>query len=86
VHTLVLLEPEQLDEAEQERLYQWLEHEGRAVLVVSIIFRPLFPRVVSGQFRDDLYYRLNMLFLECTDRLRLLDGAPERWSDIEELA
>jgi hypothetical protein len=83
VHTLVLLDPEQLDEADQERLYFWLEHEGRAARVVSIIVRPLFPLVVTGRFREDLYYRLNTLFLEWTDELQLVDAAPERWSGRE---
>lgn len=73
VRTIVLLDPEQLDDVNQERLFHWLHDDGRDVRVVSIIFQPLFPLVVSGRFCQDLYYRLNTRFVSCAEGRPLFD-------------
>lgn len=70
VRTLVLDGPETLEPAEQDRLFLWLESDGRDVQVVSIARRPLFALVEAGAFCPDLYYRLNTVCTWDTGRAR----------------
>lgn len=70
VRTLVLDGPEALDATEQDRLFLWLEAQGRHVQVVSIVRRPLFALVEAGAFCADLYYRLNTVRVSRTDPAR----------------
>jgi Sigma-54 interaction domain len=62
--TFVLLRVDILSTPGQLALLQWIEREGAHTQIVSLAERNLFPLVESGAFRDDLYYRLNTVYLE----------------------
>ncbi len=55
--------------AEQQRhLLAWMTGAGANVQIISISERQLFPRVWQKAFLDDLYYRLNMVYVALDDR------------------
>jgi hypothetical protein len=62
--TLVIHDVDALSPEHQGALSAWLDRPavGRTQ-VVSTTNAPLFPRVVAGLFREELYYRLNTLVL-----------------------
>lgn len=64
--TLVLQEVARLTAAQQAEFLEWLTRIGRRVQVVSTAGQSLFALVTSGEFRDDLYYRLNMMRFDVT--------------------
>ncbi|HEV3060921.1 MAG TPA: hypothetical protein VGY48_21925 [Vicinamibacterales bacterium] len=62
--TLVIHDVDALSPEHQGALSAWLERPaGGRTQVVSTTNAPLFPRVVAGLFREELYYRLNTLVL-----------------------
>ena len=62
--TLVLTELGALQAVQQTRLFHWLDRIGRQVQVVSMTAQPLSSMVERGEFRADLYYRLNIMRFE----------------------
>ena len=46
---------------EQGSIFEWLDRAQGQVQVVSMSARPLFPLVERGEFRIDLFYRLNVV-------------------------
>ena len=62
--TLVLHELAALPSVQQTRLFHWLDRIRRRVQVVSMTAQPLFSLVERGEFRVDLYYRLNIMRFE----------------------
>ena len=51
-------------DAEQKALLLWLQETDCRVQVVSTTTRKLYDAVLRGDFRADLYYRLNIVLLE----------------------
>jgi transcriptional regulator of acetoin/glycerol metabolism len=49
---------------QQDELFNWLCQSERLMQVVSITTQNLFALMTSGQFREDLYYRLNTMLFE----------------------
>jgi hypothetical protein len=62
--TLVIWDVDAIDRARQEQLLAWIERCPPELQVVSIAQRPLFPLVLSDDFLDALYYRLNTVCLD----------------------
>lgn len=62
--TFLLRDLEHLSAGEQHQLLDWLGRSGGHAQVVSTAAIPLLPRVVTGEFLEALYYRLNMV---CVD-------------------
>jgi transcriptional regulator of acetoin/glycerol metabolism len=62
--TLVIREVDALDSAQQRQLLEWLDGPDH-VQVISVASCPLFPLVLCGGFDEGLYYRLNVVYVEC---------------------
>jgi hypothetical protein len=62
--TLILDAGDRLSARDQASFLGWLNDNGRSVCVVTTSPRPLFPLVEAGLFFDDLYYRLNQVFID----------------------
>jgi len=63
--TLILRHVASMDSAQQVSLLQWLAtHVGNSQ-VVSLAATRLFPLVERSAFLDQLYYRLNVVHLQC---------------------
>ena len=62
--TLILDAGDRLSERDQTSFLGWLNDSGRSVCVLTTSPRPLFPLVEAGLFVDDLYYRLNHVFID----------------------
>ena len=54
---------------EQGSIFEWLDRARGQVQVVSMSARPLFPLVERGEFRIDLFYRLNVLRIRAASRM-----------------
>ena len=65
--TVVLHDVEHLRPADQQRLLQWLEDAPQRPQIISKSSRALYPLVCAGRFSEDLYYRLNSVYLDCTN-------------------
>ena len=63
--TLVLTNAWALTLDQQIELYDWLDTR-RAVQVVSVTSKPLWPLVEQGRFLEGLFYRLNVVTLEAS--------------------
>jgi hypothetical protein len=57
--TLVIWDVDTLDRMQQEQLLMWMDSLVARVQVISVAEQPVFPLVLSKQFGDTLYYRLN---------------------------
>ena len=64
--TVIFHDIEHLRPADQMRLLSWLEKAHRPH-IISTSSRPLYPLVRAGRFSEDLYYRLNSVYLDCTN-------------------
>jgi transcriptional regulator with PAS, ATPase and Fis domain len=53
-----------LSSDEQTHILGWLEEVMGRIRVVSTTGVPVWPLVQAGQFNEDLYYRLNMVFVD----------------------
>jgi len=76
--TLVLTEISKLSLQSQSRLYQAMQ-EGLDLRLIATTTRSLAVLVKQGEFREDLFYRLNVVHLE-------VPSLTERMIDIETLA
>lgn len=64
-NTLILPEIDALDDAGQQRLIRWMdEPRNAATQIISLTSTPLFSLVRTNRFDPDLYYRLNVIYLE----------------------
>ena len=68
--TVVLLDVDRMDLASQEALLAWLDACGGRVRVISTADVDLFERVMTGNFLDPLYYRLNTIVVDVTSAPR----------------
>lgn len=68
--TVILNDVEALPRDDQSRLLDWLE-SGRQVQVISTTVAHLHPRVHAGQFDETLYYRLNIIYVDASDKAEL---------------
>jgi hypothetical protein len=59
-----LMDVDACSDAEQAALLEWLQEADCRVQVVSTTRRKLHDSVERGEFRADLYYRLNIVLLE----------------------
>jgi hypothetical protein len=73
VRTLVLKDAGEMSPACQTALLEWLDAAGER-RVIATARQPLFPRVESGLFSVELYYRLNEITIDFTDAVRLSQG------------
>jgi hypothetical protein len=64
--TMVLLDVGAMTPEDQRRLSEWLERHGRPTQVIATTSRPLLPRVHTGTFNEDLFYRLNTIAIDLT--------------------
>jgi len=62
--TVVLQDVDRLDLRAQRELLVWLDERGGCVRVISTARGDLFDLVVSGEFLDPLYYRLNTIVVD----------------------
>src|SRR5262245_10733330 len=62
--TLVLQRVDTLSRAAQLALLRWMNRASPRTQIVSLAEQNVFRLVESGAFRDDLYYRLNIVHLE----------------------
>jgi hypothetical protein len=63
--TLVAHDVPELDPTEQRVLLGWLDDYGAERQVISLTTEPVFPLVQRGAFLEALYYRLNVVTVEC---------------------
>jgi hypothetical protein len=79
--TVILHDVERLRPADQRRLLRWLEKAQRPHIITTSS-RALYPLVRKGEFSEDLYYRLNSVYLDYTN-LTIIDlpASPDedRW-------
>jgi hypothetical protein len=66
VRTVLVRNALALDAAGQVRLNRWLEAQTGAVRVISTAPESLFALVERCQFLESLYYRLNIICVECS--------------------
>lgn len=66
--TLILRDVGAMPRHDQRRLCDWLELAAGRTRVVSTTKQPLFPLLAAGSFVEPLYYRLNVLCLQATER------------------
>lgn len=67
--TLILREIAQLKGSQQSKLVAWLDELNRSdsVQIVSTTSRQMVPLVESGEFRAELYYRLNVIRIDLAE-------------------
>jgi hypothetical protein len=67
--TLILMEIAHLKGSQQSQLVAWLDALNRsaAVQIVSTTSRQMMPLVESGEFRAELYYRLNVIRIDLAE-------------------
>ena len=72
--TLILMEIAHLKGSQQSELVAWMDEFNRSdgVQVVSTTSRQMMPLVESGEFRAELYYRLNVI------RIDLIEAAKDQ--------
>lgn len=63
--TLIVQDLAVLGQEEQERLLRWIRQVGRGPQIVSRSTEPIYPLVAERRFLEDLYYRLNVVYVEC---------------------
>jgi hypothetical protein len=68
IGTMIFRNVDALGLAEQRLLAEWLERVAGRTQVVSTVTAALMPLVESGAFLDVLYYRLNTIYVDVTDR------------------
>jgi hypothetical protein len=68
VGTLVLQNATEMPAAQQNALLAWLEDAANTSRVITAVRSPLFPQVEAGLFRDTLYYRLNTVTIDLSER------------------
>jgi hypothetical protein len=72
--TLILLDADALDGSGQRRLIQWMDEPRNAgTQIISLAPIPLAPLVQTHRFAAELYYRLNVIYLEVLDSLSRLN-------------
>jgi hypothetical protein len=64
--TVVLQDVDRLELSAQRELLAWLDERGGCVRVISTARGDLFALVMSGEFLDPLYYRLNTIVVDAT--------------------
>ncbi len=63
--TLVLHQVASLPQADQRVLLTWLDKPGRDVQIISLSTRSVYPLVEANAFLASLYYRLNLVVVDC---------------------
>jgi hypothetical protein len=66
--TVILHDVSVLNAADQARLSQWLNLSPPGISVIGVTSEPMFPLVQRGAFLTDLFYRLNLVVIDVTDR------------------
>lgn len=66
--TLVLPDVDRCDAVQQAQLFDWLHQLDRRTQIISMTEQSLFSLVERGEFRTDLYYRLNIIRIEIPSR------------------
>lgn len=62
--TLIIREVDRLSADEQQAMLTWLVETRKTVQTISVCAEPLFPLVARGQFLCDLYYHLNIIYVQ----------------------
>jgi transcriptional regulator of acetoin/glycerol metabolism len=63
--TVIVRDVMKLDAGRQQQLYQWLDERGAHARVIATTSEPLYPMVEARQFLEPLYYRLNIVCVDC---------------------
>lgn len=83
--TVVLHDVEHLRPADQRRVLRWLEKTPHRPQIISTSSCALYPLVGAGRFSENLYYRLNSVYLDCTQPT-ILDFRADEAGSIGEFA
>jgi len=67
--TLVIRDVEALSGEQQENLVALICRVAEDIQIVSTSKSPIFPLVERAAFLDRLYYQLNVVYLDLTDRI-----------------
>jgi hypothetical protein len=59
--TILIYDVDTLTRPEQDALYRWMNAGNNRTRIVSTTTKSLVPKLETGAFNDDLYYRLNVL-------------------------
>jgi hypothetical protein len=62
--TVIMREVDRLSPEEQHAMLCWLSQTNTSVQMISVCAEPLFPLVTRGQFLVDLYYHLNIIYVQ----------------------
>ena len=65
---MILRDVDTLVHGDQQKLVEWLVQAAGRVQVVSTASSSLMPLVEAGVFMQTLYYRLNTIYMDLTDR------------------
>jgi hypothetical protein len=65
--TLILRDVGTLSLHEQNRLMAWMEDPCGHTQVIATNARALYPCLDTGAFLKDLYYRLNVVYFDCSE-------------------
>jgi transcriptional regulator of acetoin/glycerol metabolism len=68
--TLILRDVGALSLEKQQLLLAWLGDARGGTQVITTSRRPLWPRLESGTFLDELYYRLNVVYFDLAPQRR----------------
>jgi hypothetical protein len=66
--TMVLRDIDTLVLDDQRTLLEWLERVAGRTRVISTASAPVLPLVEAGAFVQRLYYRLNTIYIDLTDK------------------
>ena len=62
--TLIVRDIDRLSAEDQQAMLTWLVETRRSVQTISVCAEPLFPLVARGQVLADLYYDLNIVYVQ----------------------
>jgi sigma-54-interacting transcriptional regulator len=65
--TIVVRDVDALTSVEQRRLLEWLDAANSRTQVISAASVPLLPLVEASRFDENLYYRLNTIYIDLAE-------------------
>ena len=62
--TFIIHDVDRLTRTDQQELLGWLSQTAGKIRVISTAHMPLWPQVTGGSFDENLYYRLNVVYVD----------------------